>query len=203
MVDGAKGRIVALLFCKDLLGIGFERSLPLKAVLDSFNAWERVHFVSRQAKLDQALAQCQRDRVHMLLVVPPANTGSGDGGPAAGTGATAATASASARRDVEGVVTLEDFLEEILQEHIVDESDVVIRAKHFTGGPSPAGSPSKTRGLARVKTRKAMPPTVPLQRLNSRAYDTTALLTSLGKGKGAGSKMMMEAGGGKSSTEMM
>ena len=54
-----------------------------------------------------------------------------------------------------------------------------------------------------MKTRKAMPPTVPLQRLNSRAYDTTALLTSLGKGKGAGSKMMMEAGGGKSSTEMM
>ena len=89
-------------------------------------------------------------------------------------------------------------MEEILQEHIVDENDVFIRAKSFVGSIAPvARSPqtpsppvsvspgkSKARGLAKVHARK-FPPKVPLQRLNSRVYDTTALIKSMTTSTGA------------------
>lgn len=128
--DGAKSHIVALLFSKDLLGIGFERALPLRVVLDSFQARKRVHYASKHMKLNDALAQCQRDRVHMLLVVPNDVTAASVGGvtadvaaavvpndvTAASVGGVTADVAAvgdadpnhglDARADIEGVVTL-------------------------------------------------------------------------------------------------
>ena len=68
---GDKGRehIVALLYSKDLVGVGFERKLPLKQVLDTFNAYKRVHYFSKDTPCGAAFARCKRDRLHLMVVV--------------------------------------------------------------------------------------------------------------------------------------
>ena len=213
--DGAPSSIVALLFCKDLLGIGFERSLSLRSVVASFNAHKRVRYVGKQTKLNDALAQCQHDRVHMLIV---AGDGSGDPTSAAAAGGGGSRGGGSTSVVACGIVTMEDFLEEILQEHIVDETDFFVPLHGFGDEEveelvNPAkGSAARTgngaeqeemvaplakrksppaaavrialargkTGLARVQDRKGAQSPVALQRLNSRVYDTTALLKSLG-----------------------
>ena len=43
--DGDPTRVVALLYAKDLVGIGFERRLSLGRVLEAFDASKRVHEV--------------------------------------------------------------------------------------------------------------------------------------------------------------
>ena len=60
--------VTAILFCKDLLGIGFERKQPLKEVLDSFGAERRVVRVPKSTTLNVAMEHCKRRRTHLLLV---------------------------------------------------------------------------------------------------------------------------------------
>jgi CBS domain containing-hemolysin-like protein len=171
--DGRPDRIIGLLFCKDLLGVGFERAMPLETVLESFGARERVRFVGRSTKLDDALATCQRERVHMLIVA-----GEGEG-----------EADVIDMESAHGIATMEDFLEEIIGEEIVDETDVWL--SNAVGSPSdkPKSSPSRRSPLKRLRTRVGdgmhsrrqddrNPPA--LRKMNSRKYDTTALLGSLG-----------------------
>ena len=97
----SKSEVTALLFAKDLLGIGFERKIPLRDVLASFDAERRVQAVPSSMALNEALELVKRSRVHMVLV-----------------------------HDMEGktvgIATLEDFIEEILGEEIVDETDVYV-----------------------------------------------------------------------------
>jgi len=106
--SGSTNIIAALLNTKDLLGIGFERNLPIQDILEPFKASHRVHRVHRSTKLDAALEKCKRDHVHLLVVTDD------DPGHAAA-------------RAV-GIATFEDIIEEILQEEIVDETDVYVDA---------------------------------------------------------------------------
>ena len=87
-----KTDLVGILFAKDLIGIGFERTLALAEVIECFNGASRLRRAARTMKLDQALDACQRERVHMMVVTE-------DGGSGAAI----------------GIATMEDFLEEILQ----------------------------------------------------------------------------------------
>ena len=50
----AKGNIIGLLFAKDLVGIGFERALPLADVLEAFNGAARVNRVQASALVGDA-----------------------------------------------------------------------------------------------------------------------------------------------------
>ena len=106
--NGSTDIVAALLNTKDLLGIGFERELPIRTVLEAFKASHRVHRIHMSTKLDQALEKCKRDHVHLLVVTKD------DPGH-------------SAARAV-GITTFEDIIEEILQEEIVDETDVYVDA---------------------------------------------------------------------------
>lgn len=73
MYEGAPSNITGLLFAKDLVGIGFERELPLQSVLSSFpSAAKRVHRVLRSATLNTALDKCKKERVHLLVVLDDA-----------------------------------------------------------------------------------------------------------------------------------
>ncbi|KAH8047007.1 DUF21-containing protein [Aureococcus anophagefferens] len=87
--------VVALLYAKDLVGIGYERKIPLQQVLDSFRATERVHSVAATTTLGAAFDLCK------LVVVDKAVK----------------------NWPCLGVVTTEDILEELIQDEIVGDDD--------------------------------------------------------------------------------
>ena len=93
--------VVALLYAKDLVGIGYERKIPLQQVLDSFRATERVHSVAATMTLGAAFDLCKSKRCHMLVVVDKAVK----------------------NWPCLGVVTTEDILEELIQDEIVGDDD--------------------------------------------------------------------------------
>jgi len=101
--------IVSVLYMKDLVGLGFERCTPLKDVLSVFNASDRVRYISTEAKLGEAFALFQKDHIHSLVVV---GNEEGTKGPAL------------------GLITMEDIIEEIIQDEIVDEDDLVVDIGH-------------------------------------------------------------------------
>ena len=140
--------VTAILFAKDLLGIGYERGSPLKGVLDSFEASKRVVRVARSTKLNVAMDHCKRMRTHLLCVVEddpdaalaasasstptssPGNKqgskkGKGNGGEEGASQKVEDQMPAPVRADapVIGLATMEDFIEELIQDEIVDETD--------------------------------------------------------------------------------
>lgn len=140
--SGKPENIVAVLFCKDLLGIGFERQLSIKTVIDAFDATNRVRRVPRGTKLNVALDICKKERRHMLIVVD---------NPSSPVDSTSQEDPILANAPAVGICTVEDIIEDIIQEEIVDEDDVLVDAA------------SAKAGFA-------------TKRMNSRVYDTTALL---------------------------
>mmetsp|Transcript_31453 Transcript_31453/g.52050 ORF Transcript_31453/g.52050 Transcript_31453/m.52050 type:complete len:405 (+) Transcript_31453:80-1294(+) len=150
--DGEKSNIVALLYAKSLLGIGFERKLPLASAVATWQKQQaggnetNVLHISRKVKLDSALELCKKARVHMLVV-----TDTPEGAAV-------------------GIVTLEDFIEEILQDEIVDETDEYV------------ANEASRLNLQTSLEREMIPvqtPVLEIKRLNSKRMDLTALLQQL------------------------
>lgn len=93
--------VVAVLYAKDLVGIGFERMLPLARILDCFHAEQRVMPVDAGTTLGAAFDLCKKCRCHMLVVVDKTER----------------------MWPAVGVLTTEDVLEEIIQDEIVGDDD--------------------------------------------------------------------------------
>jgi metal transporter CNNM len=166
--DGRRNDIVALLFVKDIAGIGFERALPVKEVLEAFDGAQRVHRVGRHTKLNLAVALCQRARAHMLVVTDE-QTSDEDLLPEpseADFGQSIRVLNRPSGYTAVGIATLEDFLEEVIGEEIVDETDVYVDNTSVPDGIATVSATSSTRFSSAKIT-------------NSRRYDTTALLRAL------------------------
>ncbi|XP_066921976.1 metal transporter CNNM2-like [Clytia hemisphaerica] len=105
--SGERHNLVAVLFVKDLAFVDPDDCIPLLSVLKFYN--HPVHKVFYDTSLDKALEEFKQGRSHMSLVLK-INDG-GDGDPF---------------YECIGIVTLEDIIEEIIQDEIVDETDVYI-----------------------------------------------------------------------------
>eukprot|EP00966_Prymnesium_polylepis_P157144 3631463-Prymnesium_polylepis.1 len=101
--EDSKDIVNAVLRTKDLIGIGFDKELTVREVKEKFKAHHRVNRVSKDMDLGKALDKYKNDHIHLLIVT--------DGDPG------------NAAAKCIGIVTLEDILEEVLQDEIVDESD--------------------------------------------------------------------------------
>ncbi|CAK0847174.1 unnamed protein product, partial [Prorocentrum cordatum] len=114
--DGEPTNIFAILNVKFLLGIGFERKMTLASVIQDFRAENPRAFQARrvvaETKCDVALGECKRERVHILVVTETRST-AGDSDCSDNTGTGPAI----------GIMSIEDVIEEILQDEIVDATD--------------------------------------------------------------------------------
>lgn len=153
--------IVAVLFCKDLLGIGFERQLSIQNVMDAFDASNRVRRVPRGTKLNVALDICKKERRHMLVVVD---------NPSCPVDATPQEDPDLADAPAVGICTVEDIIEDIIQEEIVDEDDVYVDNSQVHVDNSQGIEHDAYADTSHAKG------TFAAKKMNSRVYDTTALL---------------------------
>mmetsp|Transcript_106900 Transcript_106900/g.212279 ORF Transcript_106900/g.212279 Transcript_106900/m.212279 type:complete len:416 (+) Transcript_106900:43-1290(+) len=137
----SRENIIAVFFCKDILGIDFNHALPITEVLDCFDASHRIRKVSQKMKLNEAFNICKTERIHLLVVVD--EQAEENSGP----------------QKTVGIVTVEDIVEDIIQEELVDEDDEYVDAAQNKYDRSGTTS---SRNLE--------------NNTNERAYDTGALL---------------------------
>ena len=103
--EGSRDRVTGLLFVKDLALLNPEDNLPVRKILQVYGRnLPRLH---GDTSLAEVLAEFKRGQSHIAVVRRVNNEGHGD-----------------PTYENIGIVTLEDVIEEILQDEIIDETDV-------------------------------------------------------------------------------
>ncbi|XP_051504562.1 metal transporter CNNM2-like isoform X2 [Myxocyprinus asiaticus] len=103
--EGEKCHIVDLLFVKDLAFVDPDDCTPLKTITKFYS--HPLHFVFNDTKLDTMLEEFKKGKSHLAIVQRVNNEGEGD-----------------PFYEVQGIVTLEDVIEEIIKSEILDETDL-------------------------------------------------------------------------------
>lgn len=165
--------ITAILFIKDLIGVGFERKAKLSDVLASFNASKRIVRVPKATKLNIAMDHCKRTHTHLLLIC--------EDEPNRGADSAKSAHPARVRDDapVIGVATMEDFIEELIQDEIVDETDAwhYDRQEETMAEGSTTSKSFQVKKVA-VKSEQAVDLTVHLQKMTGLAPPASAPVVS-------------------------
>ncbi|TPP59918.1 Metal transporter cnnm2 [Fasciola gigantica] len=109
--EGDRRNIRAVLNVKDLAFINTEDSVPVSTVCDFYN--RSIIIVLDSTNLEAMLKEFRQGRAHMAFVERLVTEGEGD-----------------PYREMIGLVTLEDVIEEIIQAEIVDETDILTDNVH-------------------------------------------------------------------------
>jgi len=104
----SRDQVVGLLFVKDLIFIDPNDETPLRQFIEIFG--RGLHVVWPDMKLGKVLTKLKQGRSHMALVRDVNNESD----------------STDPYYEVKGIITLEDIIEVILQDEIVDETDVFL-----------------------------------------------------------------------------
>ena len=141
--------------------------------------------ISKQTKLNNALDVCKKNHVHMLVITEEAagleNTSEPTSERISSTSQRVSSRRHSATAGVGpaiGVATVEDFLEEILQEEIVDETDVYVDNEYSSRSQPVSVRVSKTRS-SWISNEDSARSSMGRHRLNSKHFDTTVVLRSI------------------------
>merc|ERR1712137_699501 len=111
--EGSRERVTGLLFVKDLALLNPEDNHPVRKILQVYGRdLPRLH---SDTSLAEVLAEFKRGQSHIAVVRRVNNEGMGD-----------------PTYENIGIVTLEDVIEEILQDEIIDETDVYMDNKSQT-----------------------------------------------------------------------
>eukprot|EP00911_Craspedida_sp_UC1_P001288 UC1_evm1s969 len=102
--------IVGFLYVKDLAFVDPDDRTPVETVVKYYN--HKIEWVYDNTRLDQMLEIFKNSRTHIVIVMSIDNSGEKD-----------------PQRVVSGICTLEDVIEDIIQQEIVDETDTVIDNK--------------------------------------------------------------------------
>lgn len=106
------GNVIGLLFAKDLIFIDPEDATPVKQLMEIFG--RSMHFVNAEDKLGEVLRHLKSGHSHMALVRGIEDNDDG----------------LDPVYTLEGIITLEDIIEEILGDEIVDETDKWVDGEH-------------------------------------------------------------------------
>ena len=104
--EGSKDKITGLLFVKDLALLNPEDNLPVRKILQVYG--RNLPRIFDDTTLAEVLSEFKRGHSHMAVVRTIHDTGDGD----------------PVYENI-GIVTLEDVIEEILQDEIIDETDII------------------------------------------------------------------------------
>eukprot|EP00511_Aplanochytrium_stocchinoi_P011014 CAMPEP_0204861724 /NCGR_PEP_ID=MMETSP1348-20121228/1858_1 /ASSEMBLY_ACC=CAM_ASM_000700 /TAXON_ID=215587 /ORGANISM="Aplanochytrium stocchinoi, Strain GSBS06" /LENGTH=637 /DNA_ID=CAMNT_0052011285 /DNA_START=145 /DNA_END=2058 /DNA_ORIENTATION=- len=109
--SGDRGNVVGVLLTKDLIVIDPEESTTVKAVIHFFG--RPVHWLFNDCPLSEALALFKSGRSHLAMVRMVNNE----------------VEDCDPFYETVGLITLEDIIEEIIQDEIVDETDQYIHVE--------------------------------------------------------------------------
>ncbi len=112
--ESSVGNVIGLLFVKDLIFIDPEDATPVKNLMDIFG--RSMHFVWPDDKLGDVLRHLKSGHTHMALVRDVQRNDEND--------------ALDPVYTLEGIITLEDIIEEILGDEIVDETDKWVDGEH-------------------------------------------------------------------------
>ncbi|XP_013411006.1 DUF21 domain-containing protein At1g47330 [Lingula anatina] len=109
--DGDKENIIGVLLVKTLITLDPDDKVPIQS-LKNTKSWRDVHYIEETKPLYDLLNEYQLGKAHLSVVLAKLDEEE--------------IASATTKQTVLGVITLEDVIEELIQEEIVDETDVYV-----------------------------------------------------------------------------
>eukprot|EP01024_Parvocaulis_polyphysoides_P010812 TRINITY_DN1379_c1_g2_i1.p1 TRINITY_DN1379_c1_g2~~TRINITY_DN1379_c1_g2_i1.p1 ORF type:complete len:503 (+),score=72.33 TRINITY_DN1379_c1_g2_i1:77-1510(+) len=129
--EGEQHNIVGILFVKDLILVDPDDEIDIKTVL-AFHGCKSVKYILDTTSLNDVFRMFKMSYSHIMIAVRLTDQSAMPNGGNINN----QTFLSSAKKQVTGIITLEDVLEEVIQAEIVDESDMFVsndsqkRVKH-------------------------------------------------------------------------